>query len=244
MFVYLLPLWRGRDHPPLRNHCYRISPFRLRYYCATCETLYYWKTSCFSELTSFCSCLPASVWHRISVVTFPGFFIESEQNFREAIAWECWETVPDSPVWHYGAGIKRVVSWHAMFKFSQKQGSEFRFNNFMLVSPFPFPVEKCLSTCSRSWQHMFGSLLVPGTPRRCVGHKTSFYPAFLVLWLSPYLGRLDKESLTVLLWSHSNCQRPESALQVLEDCLNYYQTSERNEGNCRKGRGKENVQIR
>lgn len=34
------------------------------------------------------------------------------------------------------------------------------------------------------------------------------------------------------------------ALQVLEDLVNYYQTSERNEGNCSKVPGKENVQVR
>lgn len=91
-----------------------------------------------------------------------------------------------------------------------KQHPEFCFNNFMLVSPFPLPVEKCLPTCSWAWlQHTFGSLLFPGTPRRCVSHQMSFYPAFPGLRHSPNLVRLDKDYLIVHLWSYSNLQRPE-----------------------------------
>lgn len=92
----------------------------------------------------------------------------------------------------------------------KKQDPEFCFNNFMLVSPFPLPVQKSLPMCSWAWlQHTFGSLLVPGTPRRCVSHQMSLYPTFPGLRLSPYLVRLDKNYFMVLLRSCSNLQRPE-----------------------------------
>lgn len=126
VFVYLLPPWRDKDHPSLRNNYYRISPFKLGYYCANCDTSYYWKTPYFSKIPSFCSCLQARIWHRIRVVTFPDFFIEPEQNFKEAIAWERWEMVPESmKLWYCAAEMKQAASWHAMFKLSKNKTQSF-----------------------------------------------------------------------------------------------------------------------
>lgn len=144
------------------------------------------------------------------------------------MTWECWETVPES------------INC-AAFKLT-KQNPEFSFNNSMLVSPLSLPVEKCL-------------LHVPGLG--CSVHlgvcesqglRVSHQMSPIV---SPHFSRAVAFTLSseayYLIGAVMITQQPleaRRALQVLEYLVNYYQTSERNEGSCGKGPGKENVWVK